>query len=113
VDVPTLLVKGTRAWEAAAAAEVAHVTVVLAVETSAQEVVASQDSTALHVKDAEDQATWADREALERVSRVEAGNTTTLAFACEYVEGFVQKIAVLKGELAAERRAREVFETES
>jgi hypothetical protein len=43
---------------------------------------------------------------------VEAGNTTTLAFACEYVEGFVQKIVVLKGELAAERRAREVFETE-
>jgi hypothetical protein len=50
------------------------------------------------------------REALETVSRVEAENATTLASTHEDAERFVQRIALLGGELAAERRAREVSE---
>jgi hypothetical protein len=41
------------------------------------------DSAALRVKDARDRATLVGREALERVSRVEVENTTTLASAHE------------------------------
>jgi hypothetical protein len=46
------------------------------------------------------------------VSRVEAENTTALAFTHEDAEGFVQKIALLEGELALECRAQEAFEGE-
>jgi hypothetical protein len=48
-----------------------------------------QDSTTLHVKDAEDRAALMERETLERVSRVEAENTAALASAREDAEGFV------------------------
>jgi hypothetical protein len=41
------------------------------------------DSATLHVKDARDWATLAEREALERVSRVEVENATPLASAHE------------------------------
>jgi hypothetical protein len=43
-----------------------------------------------------------EREALERLSRVEAENTTALASTREDAEGFVQKIALLEDELAME-----------
>jgi hypothetical protein len=43
-----------------------------------------------------------EREALERVSRMEAENAAALASAREDVKGFVRKIALLKGELVAE-----------
>jgi hypothetical protein len=46
------------------------------------------------------------------VSRVEAETTTVLASARKDAEGFARKIALLEGELAAEHRAREVFERE-
>jgi hypothetical protein len=45
---------------------------VLAVETFAQEAAVTRDSATLCVKDAEDQTTLVEMEALERVSRVEA-----------------------------------------
>jgi hypothetical protein len=65
----------------------------------------ARDIAALCVRDAEDWATLTERETLERVSRVEAENTTTLASSCNDAEGFARKIALLKGELAAEHRA--------
>jgi hypothetical protein len=104
-DVPVLLVEVTRAREAAAAVEAARVTTVLAAETSAQEAAVVRVSAALHVKDAKDPTNVTEREALERVSRVEVENAMVLASAREDAEGFVQKITLLEGDLAAERRA--------
>jgi hypothetical protein len=43
---------------------------------------------------------------------VEAENAAALASASEDAEGFVRKIALLEGELVAERPAQEVFERE-
>jgi hypothetical protein len=47
------------------------------------------------------------------VWRVEAENATALASAHVDVEGLVQKIALVMGELAEVRRAREVAEEKS
>jgi hypothetical protein len=63
------------------------------------------DDAALRVKDAENQANLAEREVLERVSRVEVKNSAMLSYAREEAEGFVWKIALLEGELAAEDQA--------
>jgi hypothetical protein len=60
----------------------------------------------------EDWATLAERETLERVSRVEAKNTMALASAHEDAEGFARKITLLEDELVAEHQAQEVFERE-
>jgi hypothetical protein len=105
VDVPTLLAEVTWAREVAAVAETACFMVVLSVETSTHEVAVAWDNAALCVKDAEDWATLAEREALERVSRVEAANTMALASASEDAKGFVRKISLLEGELASEHQA--------
>jgi hypothetical protein len=69
----------TRAREAATAVKVAHATVVLTTETSAQEATVAQGSVAILIKDAEDRAALAKREALERVSGVEAERAMVLA----------------------------------
>jgi hypothetical protein len=61
-------VEVTRAWEAAAIAEAARTTVVLAAETFAQEAATARGSAMILVKDAEDQAALVEREAQERVS---------------------------------------------
>jgi hypothetical protein len=61
------------------------------------------DSAALHVKDVEDRAALAEREARERVSIMEVDNAMALASAHEDVEVLVRKIALLQGELAEER----------
>jgi hypothetical protein len=103
----------TRAREAAATAEAACVAAVLAAETSAQEVAATRDSVVLLVKDVEDQATLAEREAQERVSRVEAESTVVLASAHEETEDLVRKIALLESELAEARQTQEVVEENS
>jgi hypothetical protein len=84
----------------------------LATETSTQEVVAEWGSTTLYVKDAEDRDAVAEREALERVSIAEPENATMLASTCDVAEGFAQKIALLEDQLAVERRAQEVSESE-
>jgi hypothetical protein len=67
------------------------------------------DSAALRVEDAEDWATLAEREARERVSRVEEENAMALASAHEDAEG----LALLEGELAEERRPRKLAEDNS
>jgi hypothetical protein len=85
---------------------------ILTAETSVWEAVAAWDSIALRVKDAEDRATLAEREALERVSRAEVENATALASTREDVEGLARKITLLEDELAAELQAREVSERE-
>jgi hypothetical protein len=72
-DTLALLEELTRAWEAAAA----------------------WDGTVVHIRDAEDRVALVEREAWERVSRVETGNATVLAFAHENAEGFVRKVAFL------------------
>jgi hypothetical protein len=70
----------------------ACLTVVLATETSAQEVAMTQDSTTLHIKDAEDWATLAERKAWERVLRVDAENAVALVSTHEDAEGLVPKV---------------------
>jgi hypothetical protein len=83
---------------------------VLAVETSAQEATIVRDSAAIHVKVVEDRATWVEREAQERASRLEVENTTALASGHRDTEGLVWKIILLESELAEVRQAREVVE---
>jgi CYTH domain-containing protein len=92
--------------------EAARIAVVLATKTSSQGAAAAWDSATLRVKDVEDRATLAEREVLERVSRVEAENTMALASARLDVKGFIWKIALLEGELAAECQAQEVSKRE-
>jgi hypothetical protein len=64
VDVPMLLAEVTLARERATAMEAARVAAMLAIETSTYEVATVRNSTALHVKDAEDRAALAGTEAL-------------------------------------------------
>jgi hypothetical protein len=88
-DVSVLLAKSTLAQQAAATVEAAHVTTVLATETSVQEATMTLDSIALCVKGVEDWATLAQRETLERVSRVKAVKAIVLASARADAKGFV------------------------
>jgi hypothetical protein len=53
----------TRAQEVVVVAEAARIIAVLAIETSAQDAVAVQDSTTLHVQDVEGWAALVEREA--------------------------------------------------
>jgi hypothetical protein len=96
----------------AAAVEAARVAAMLAAETSALEATVAWDSITLHVKDAENQATLVEREALKRASRVEVEKATTLASTHEDVEGFTRKINLLEDDLTAEHQAQEVSERE-
>jgi hypothetical protein len=89
-----MLAEVTRAWVVATAMDSSHVMTLLATKTFTQDAAASQDSAALCAKDMEDWATLAEREALERVLRVEVANAATLASAREDAEGFVWKIAL-------------------
>jgi hypothetical protein len=68
MDMHALRVEVTQAQEAA------RVAAILATETSDQEAAMTRASAMARVKDAEDRATLAEREAQERVSRVEAKN---------------------------------------
>jgi hypothetical protein len=61
----------------------------LATETSPQEAIAAWDNAALRVKDAEDQATLVEWEALERMSRAEAENAMVLASAHEDAKSLI------------------------
>jgi hypothetical protein len=92
-------------WEETAAMEAARVTAVLAAETSAQEATVAWDSATFCIKGAEDRAALVEREARERVSRVEAENTVPLASAHEDVEGRARKVTLLEGELLEARQA--------
>jgi hypothetical protein len=53
-----------------------------------------------------------ERQALERVSRAEAKNSMTLAYAHEDAKVFARKVTLLEDELTAERRAQEVSKRE-
>jgi hypothetical protein len=66
------------------------------------------DSVTLCVKDAEDQASLAERVALEQVSRTEAENAMALASTREDAKAHAQKVTLLEDELAAEHRAHEM-----
>jgi hypothetical protein len=112
MDVPTLLVEVTRAQEAAIAVEAAHATAMLAAETSIWDAAVAWDSATFRDKDAEDWATLVEREAPERMLRAEVENTVVLASTREDTEGFIRKIALLEGELAAEHQASKVSEKE-
>jgi flagellar basal body-associated protein FliL len=87
--VSALLAEVARAQEAAAVAKATRATAPLTTETSTLEDVVTWDSIALRVRDEEDQAALAEREALERVSTVEGENVTVLASAHEDAEGFI------------------------
>jgi hypothetical protein len=76
-----------------------------ACRTSSSNVLCRGGHATILVKDAKDQATLAEGEAQERVSGVEAESTAALASSREEAEGLVQKIALLKGELAETRQA--------
>jgi hypothetical protein len=79
----------TRASEVGVATKAAHIMVALSAKTSAQEAAAAWDATAIHVKDVKDRAALEEKEAQERVSRVEVENTAVLASAHEDVEGLL------------------------
>jgi hypothetical protein len=85
---------------------------VLFTETSAREAVAAWDGTTLCIKDVEDRAALAEREALERVSQAEVENSAALASIHEDAAGLAQKIALLENNLVRERRAQEMSERE-
>jgi hypothetical protein len=112
VDVLVLLVEVTQAWDIATAMDVARAAVMLTAETSSREAIAARDSATLHVKDAGDQAALVEREALQRVWRVEAENPMMLTSGHDDAKGLAQKITLLEDELAAERRSWEVSERE-
>jgi hypothetical protein len=94
--VPALLAEVTQVQETAIAVEAACATTMLTAEISAREDVVVRDSATFRVKNAEDWAALAVREALQRVSRVEVENATMLSFAHEDVEGLAWKIAILE-----------------
>jgi CYTH domain-containing protein len=98
--------------EAIAAVEAARAAAMLSTEAFAQEATVAWDGVTLRIKDVEDRAALVLREALERVSRVEAENSVALASARDDAEGLVQKITLLESKLEEERRARETSERE-
>jgi hypothetical protein len=103
----------TQARAAVTTTEVAHVATMLDAETSTKVATVSWDSAEGRIRDAEDWAALAEREAWERVLRANVKNTTTLASTHEDALGLVCKVALLKGELAEARRAWEVAEEKS
>jgi hypothetical protein len=87
-----------RAWEAATTMEVVCVAVVRVAEASVQEAATTRESIVALVKE-EDRATLAEREAWERVPRMEAESVTVLASTHGDAEVFARRIALLEGEL--------------
>jgi hypothetical protein len=96
----------TQAQEAAATAEATRATA----KTSTLEAAMAWESTATLVRDVNDQAALAEREALETVSSVEEESIVALAYAREEAEGLVQRIALLEGELLGAHQAQELAE---
>jgi hypothetical protein len=107
-----MLAEVTRVQETTATMEATHVAAMLTAETSTREPIVVRDSATLYERDVENQAALAEREALDKVSRVEVENATLLASAHEDAEGLARKFALFEDNLAAEHRAREVSERE-
>jgi hypothetical protein len=74
--------------------------VVHATEASTQEAAAARESTMAVVRAAEDWAALAERDAQERVSRVEVESVVVLACTRGEAEDLAQRIFLLEGELA-------------
>jgi hypothetical protein len=66
----------------------------------------------LRIKGAEDRATLAEQETLERVSRVEAKNSTVLSSAHADADDLARKVILLEDELVEVCQARETSERE-
>jgi hypothetical protein len=90
-------------WEATATMQVTRSGAVLATETSAQEDVATRGRAVAWVEDAEDRAALMEREAWERMLRVEEESTVVLASTREETESLVRKVTLLEGEHAEVR----------
>jgi hypothetical protein len=73
----------------------------------------AQESATTLFRDAKDRAALAEREAWERVSRVEADSAVRLTSAHEEVEGLARRIAHLEDELVEAHRAREMTKENS
>jgi hypothetical protein len=93
-------------------AEVAHAAVVLATEASAQEAAPAHDGATLRIREAEDRVTVVEGEESEWESQAEVEHSAVLVSARADAEGLAQRIALLEGEFAKERRARETSERE-
>jgi hypothetical protein len=101
------------AREAATTVEVTHVAAVHAVEAFARDAAAASESTADLAIEAEVQAALAEREAQERVLRMEADSATALTSAQGEAEMFTQRIALLEGELTEARQVQDMAEVRS
>jgi hypothetical protein len=113
MDMLVLRAELSLAREAVAATEAARIMAVLAAEISAHEAAAVWDSTAVRIKDVEDRDALVEREAQDRVSRVNVENTTALASVHEDTEGLVRKVSLLEGELSEACLSRELVEENS
>jgi hypothetical protein len=87
--------------------------VVHVAHTSAPDAAVAWDGATNLIKDVEDWAALAKREARKSASRVKVTSTAALDSAHEEAEGLVRKMAHLEGELTEARRAQEVAEENS
>jgi hypothetical protein len=87
--------------------------VVHVAHTSAPDAAVAWDGAMNLIKDVEDWAALAKREARKSASRVKVTSTAALDSAHEEAEGLVRKMAHLEGELTEARRAQEVAEENS
>jgi hypothetical protein len=83
------------------------------VEVSAQEAIEARESIMALIRDAKARAALAEREAQERVTRLEVDSTVALDSTREKAEGFAQRIALLEGELLEAQWAQDVAEVNS
>jgi hypothetical protein len=87
--------------------------VVHAAEASAKEATIAWESATTFIKEVEDWAAIAEREAWERVSRIEVESAAMLATTHGEAEGLAQRIALLEGELVEARQAQDIAEANS
>jgi hypothetical protein len=83
---------------------------VRAAKASTQKAATARESAMAVVKDVEDQDAPAEREAWERVPRVEAESAVALASAHGEAEDLARRIALLEGEPAEAHQARDTSE---
>jgi hypothetical protein len=94
-------------------AKAARAAVVHATEASAREAAVVHESVMTLVKEAEDWAALTEREARERVLRMELDSAVALASARREAEVFAWRIALLEGELTEACQARDTVEANS
>jgi hypothetical protein len=94
-DVPGIQEEVIQSQEVVVAAETAHAAVIRAAAASAQEVTVAWERAMTFLKEVEAWAILAEREAQERVLRVEAERDTLVASACGLNDELAQKVALL------------------